>query len=317
MTIKDAGEFGFIKSLKNILNDIGDDCAVLPYTEDDVLLVTTDALVENIHFLLDKAPPYDLGYKALAVNLSDIAAMGGSPLASVISLSMPSSTPLLWLQEFYQGLQEICKTYDTKIIGGDTTGSPGPLYINVTMLGTMPKSFVKRRSAAKMGDIVCTTGFCGDSGAGLKALIEDIKSPLVTTHYRPRPHLAEGAFLSKFPAVHAMMDLSDGISSDSMRLAEESLCEFQIDPSSLPLSPEFLEITAKYHWDRTHLALMGGEDYCLLVTIDPHFFEAINKSFQERFNHPLYPIGRIPSSGEAKVSYKGGALNMKGFAHFI
>lgn len=316
MTIKDAGEFGFIKSLKNILSGIGDDCAVLPYKDDDVLLVTTDALVENIHFLLDKVSPYDLGYKAMAVNLSDIAAMGGSPMAAVISLSMPSSTPLLWLQEFYQGLQGICKIYDITIVGGDTTGSPGPLYINVTLLGTMPKGFVKKRSTAKVGDVVCTTDFCGDSGAGLKALIEDIRSPLVAKHYRPRPHLAEGAFLSRLSGVHAMMDLSDGIASDSMRIAEESLCEIQIDSSSLPLSPEFLEITAKHHWDRTDLALTGGEDYCLLVTIDPHTFEEINKSFRKAFNRSLYPIGRVVSAGEAKVSYTGGPMNMRGFTHF-
>lgn len=310
MTIRDVGEFGFIKRLKNQLNsDIGDDCAILPYTEGHVLLITTDALVEGIHFLLDKISPYDLGHKAMAVNVSDIAAKGGVPFAATISLSMPKTTTLEWLQEFYRGLQETAESSGAEIVGGDTTGSPGPLFISITVLGKMAKAQVKRRSAAKIGDIVCTTGFVGDSAAGLKALLDGLSSDLIAVHQRPRPHLKEGAFLATFDEVHAMMDLSDGLASDTKRIADESNCQITIDPSKLPLSPTFI----KEGWQGDDLGFNGGEDYCLLLTVAAGQFPLVSKAFEEHFNHPLYPIGTVTAVGTPEVIC---SIKTEGFSHF-
>lgn len=316
MTIKHVGEFNFISSLKSHLKGIGDDCAVLPYKDNQVLLVTTDALVEGVHFIFDKTSAYDLGSKAMAVNLSDIAAMGGAPFAVTVTLSMPSTMPMKWLEEFYQGLTDMAEKAGTEIVGGDTTSSPGPLFISLTVLGTMDAHNVKRRSTAQTGDIICTTGYVGSSGAGLKALLEGIDSPLIHMHHRPTPHLAEGAFLSKLANVHAMMDLSDGIASDAHRIAEESLVEVIIDPERLPLSPELKKLCESRGWNAIEMGLNGGEDYCLFLTVAPDAFKSIAEAFEKHFHRPLYEIGKIGPSGTPSVTYLGKPLNVKGFSHF-
>ncbi len=236
MKLSAIGEFGFIhrisppflKNLPNAVVGIGDDCAVLPWKENESLLVTTDMLIEDIHFIRSKISPRDLGYKSLAVNLSDIAAMGGTPESAYLSLGIPKYFDVEWMDDFYTGLHELAESERVHLLGGDTTKSPTHLVINITVLGKANPRLIKYRSTAKQDDIICVTDFLGDSGGGLKCLLEnklfgDDVMYLIQRHHRPRAHIAEGIWLAMQEGVHAMMDVSDGIDSDLHRIMERSL----------------------------------------------------------------------------------------------
>lgn len=332
MKLSDLGEFGFIndiatpflKNLKKNITGIGDDCAVIPFSETESQIVTTDMLVEGTHFLRDKISAYELGNKALAVNLSDIAAMGGKPQSAFISLAIPTGISVEWLEEFYAGLGELAESSGTMILGGDTTKSPAGFIVNIAVIGTVAKQQVKLRSMAKPGDIICVTGKLGDSACGLQLILQDkpVQSnsevQLVRAHNLPRPHLEEGQWLGKQRAANAMMDVSDGIDSDLHRIMEQSKVGGEINLEELPISNQTKEISQKYNWDEISFATTGGEDYCLLVTIKSIEYEKINIHFQEEFGRPLYKIGRVTDSNDLKY-FKNGedvSLSEHGFDHF-
>ncbi|MCX8010773.1 MAG: thiamine-phosphate kinase, partial [Ignavibacteria bacterium] len=230
MKLSAIGEFGFIKRASEILNQklpkdivgIGDDCAVIPIESNKSLLVTTDMLVEDIHFLRDKISPLDLGFKSLAVNLSDIAAMGGEPKSAYISIAIPPDVEIEWLDNFYSGIRQLTESENVYILGGDTTKSPNKIVINFSVIGIAQTNFIKYRSSALVGDYICVTDFIGDSGGGLKILLNNLESDddakyLVQRHNKPKPQIQEGKWLATRPEVHAMMDVSDGIDSDIQR----------------------------------------------------------------------------------------------------
>ncbi|MFO7654612.1 MAG: thiamine-phosphate kinase [Candidatus Krumholzibacteriia bacterium] len=195
MKLSDVGEFGFIarfspaflRELPEGVRGIGDDCAVIPpeapdvgrtadrgpVADERVQLVTTDMLVEDVHFLRRRIPARDLGHKSLAVNLSDVAAMGGTPSSAYLALAIPADLDVAWLDEFFAGFHELGREARVPLLGGDTTRSPGPLVIAVTVLGTCRHSHLKLRSAARTGDVVCVTGWLGDSAGGLRLLTGD------------------------------------------------------------------------------------------------------------------------------------------------
>lgn len=333
MKLRQLGEFGFIDRVASLFPTylpegglgIGDDCAVLPLSDDQVLLVTTDSLIEDVHFLLSAIPAADLGYKSLAVNLSDIAGMGGTPHQVFLSLGVGKETEVSFLDAFLKGFHELCLKAGVELLGGDTTGTPGPLVINVTVLGKMKADQVKLRSLAQKGDLVCVTDFLGDSGGGLNILLKDLPAGdrdnayLIGRHHRPRPHLGEGRWLAQKRGVHAMMDVSDGIDSDTRRIAEKSRCGIDITMESLPLSPELQRVAKRYGWNAQKIAATGGEDYCLLVTVNPDEQEEISGGFQARFNRPLYMVGRITdNTGIVRYLFNGEeiALPQHGFDHF-
>jgi thiamine-monophosphate kinase len=332
MRLSEIGEFGliarfspaFLKKLPRGVVGIGDDCAVLPWTRRERLLVTTDMLVEDSHFIGRAIPPRDLGDKSLAVNLSDIAAMGGKPLWAFLSLGIPAATRVERIDEFFAGFSRRARSAGVRLLGGDTTKSPDRLIINVVVLGTVRADRVKYRAGAKPGDVIAVTGSLGDSGGGLRVILE--KRPrgrdeafLVLAHHRPRPHLDEGAWLAERAAVRAMMDVSDGIDSDLRRIMERSKCGVEVDLDGLPLSPQLRRAAAKYGWDASELAASGGEDYCLLATIAPGRFPAIAASYRKKFGRPLHPIG-IVLSARSGFRYRRGAapasLSRRGFDHF-
>ena len=173
------GEFEFIDSIRKQFSvpegftGIGDDCAIIPRGDGLETLVTKDMLVEGVHFLLDRISAYDLGWKSAAVNISDIAAMGGTPVASFLSLALPSALIAdgPWLNEFIRGYRDLSTRFSCPLLGGDTTSSPDRLCIDVTVLGSAPAGHSVKRSGALDGDFVCVSGFLGDSGAGLKLLL--------------------------------------------------------------------------------------------------------------------------------------------------
>jgi thiamine-monophosphate kinase len=330
MKLEDIGEFGlirrFAKPLKLNLPDgvegIGNDCAVVPYRNDLSFLVTTDLLVENTHFIKDLISPEDLGYKSLAVNLSDIAAMGGKPRYAFLSIAMPIDTPVNWVDSFFEGLQELADQEGVLLLGGDTTRS-NQFFVNFLVIGEVETRFIKRRSQALPGDIICCTGNLGNSGGGLKIALENLPeqpftSFLLHSHYRPRPHIKEGQWLSKQPGVHAMMDLSDGLASDIQRIMEESNCGAHIEIERLPISPELRDASKFFGWKAEEIALTGGEDYSLLLTVDPKEYSAISDDYFQNFQRPLFPIGAIFPNNSLSYSHfkKPYSPEGTGYNHF-
>ena len=316
MKLSKIGEFGLIerfasqfsKDLPDGMFGIGDDCAVIPQggSSSASFLVTTDLLLENVHFLKDKISPEELGYKSLAVNLSDIAAMGGTPLFCFLSIGLPSYTDIEWTDGFFKGFRSLAEKSGTLLMGGDTSGSKNGIVINVAVIGSAEKSNIKYRKDACPGDSVCITGMTGESAAGLHLILENIpenslSSSLLKSHNCPHPHLDEGKFLGAEPGVHALMDISDGIDSDLRHILKKSAVSAEIDLESVPLSGNLKAVEKEYGIDPLLSALTGGEDYCLLLTADPEMFNDISRRFNEKFGHPLYRIGKITADYDSSL----------------
>ena len=331
MKLSELGEFAFIDRFSpgfggepdDAILGIGDDCAVLPRDNRSVTLITTDMLIEDSHFLRERIPPEDLGYKSLAVNLSDIAAMGGKPEFAFLSLGMPGNTEVEWMDRFFIGLQGLCRETEVRLLGGDTTRSGKHLVINIAVIGRALKKQVKYRSAARMGDVICVTGSLGDSAAGLRLILEQLPAigrnhTLIKAHNRPRAHLAEGAWLAGQKKVHAMMDVSDGIDSDLHRIMERSDCGAAVELSRLPCSKELTAVCKKNGWNLYELAAAGGEDYCLLCTIDPEACEGIRQDFREIFGRDLVAVGTITEGRTLEYHDRGAPVKLArhGFDHF-
>lgn len=333
MELKEIGEFGFIerfspkfKSLltKNVLG-IGDDCAVLPMNDTDDLLVTTDMLMEDVHFLRDKITPWQLGYKSVAVNLSDVAAMGGTPLGTFLSIAIPPGIDVEYLDEFMNGYRAISDKYATPLCGGDTTKSVKHLAVNVAVIATCPKGQAKLRCSARTGDLVCVTGFVGDSAGGLHTILHHVEPSsadvdyLLQRHCTPEPRVHEGMALLGFSGVHAMMDISDGIASDLVHILKASGKSARIELQQLPLSEPLRRVCRQYNWRAEHLAVGGGEDYELLFTVAPEQLPEIQKQFKTKFNTSVSVIGAIEDGTPEIRWYKNGQKTIfseTGFNHF-
>ncbi len=297
-------EFGFIEQIKalcaslpnNNFEGIGDDCAVLPIGNGDALLFTQDMLIERVHFLRDASSPYELGQKSLAVNISDIAAMGARPIASLLSLSIPKELTGEWIEQFMVGYRDISQRYGVALIGGDTTASKGDFTINITAIGQSKLEYIKRRSDAKVGDIIAVTGELGGSGMGLRDILNgQFDTPSAQLHKGPTPRIEQGIWLGYSQSVHAMMDISDGVASDLRHILKASGTGAQIELSSIPISHFG---TTPPSQEDLEFALSAGEDYELLLTIEADNFDKLSQEYLERFNTPLYPIGKIIAGNE-------------------
>lgn len=332
MDLKDIGEFGFIERfahqfdhlIKNDDSGIGDDCAVLSVSDTTNHVVSTDLLLEDVHFLKDRISPEELGYKSLAVNLSDIAAMGAKPLYSFLSLGIPKNTKVDFLDDFMKGYYRLSEKYNTPLMGGDTTKSPDKLLINVVVVGVVEKSKMHLRSMAQTGDIVCVTGFLGDSGGGLKAILKQMDvdtdiQELIDRHHNPKPQINEGLFLGKEKYVHAMMDISDGISSDLRHILKASGKSAKIDVEKIPVSTLLRKVAKNHNWDITELGSSGGEDYELLFTMEKEKFASLNQAFLTKFGKAIHTIGEIEEGKPEIIWQKNGkplGNRKSGFDHF-
>lgn len=325
MKINEIGEFGLIGRIaadfKSLIpqrwEGIGDDCAIIPWNEDKSLVVTTDLLVENVHFLRERITPYQLGYKSLAVNLSDIAAMGAKPVATFLSIGLPPETvEVEWCDAFFEGY----RSFGVPLLGGDTTSSPKGIVINITVLGMAEDSHIKRRSDAGPGDLIAVTGPLGDSAGGLQAILNNIPhdadiKELIKRHHQPRPHLAAGEWLGTREEVHAMMDVSDGVASDLLHILRASGLRAAIRTDRIPTSPLLQKVAGREGWNAVELALTGGEDYVLLLTVHPGRINDLQTEFEARFGHPLHVIGEC-GSGKPEITYSGTDGHFTGFEHF-
>jgi len=333
MRLKDIGEFGFIKRIsrgclirpERVVRGIGDDAAAFRTDGRRLSLVTTDLMIERVHFLRDAITGRDLGYKSLAVNLSDIAAMGGSAREAFVSIAIPEACELGYLDDIFQGMKELGARHGVNILGGDTTGSPQDLIISITVYGEVPETELLTRDAARPGDVIFTTGCLGDSRSGLHLILNHIPADtpeleaLRAAHLHPEPHLSEGRLLASTGGVHAAIDVSDGLSSDLGHILEESRVGARIWAEQLPISENLRHYCRRFAKSPVEYALSGGEDYVLLVTAAADHANAINRAFETAFGRPLHAIGEITDSRTMELVGPGAAITPiapSGWDHF-
>ena len=306
-------EFGLIQryfSSQSILNPvnrlgIGDDCALMSIPSGYELAITTDTMVENVHFFAG-AEPKALGHKLLAVNLSDLAAMGAEPVSVTLALTLPEVDEG-WLKGFSEGFLSLAKQFSIDLIGGDTTS--GPLTLTVQALGIVPQGQAIKRSAAKQGDLIFVTGSLGEAGLGLKintGYVCDSPETALKQFYQPNPRVKEGLAIRAY--ANSCIDLSDGIASDLNHILEKSNVGARLDWDRLPLSKELNEyISATDDWV---MPLSAGDDYQLCFTVSPDKIDCINIECTQ--------IGVIEQNPGLRIQ-RGGVtenLKVKGFEHF-
>jgi thiamine-monophosphate kinase len=303
---------------------IGDDCALVQVPKNKSLAISCDTLVENVHFYPDM-PAFDLGYKSLAVNLSDLAAMGAEPAWMTLALTLPQVNET-WLKGFSEGLFEAANYYGVNLIGGDTTR--GPLSISITIHGLVPNDTALTRSGAKVGDWIYVTGTLGDSALGL-ALLGDKQTALpvhtapthtaehrqylIGRHYHPTPRVLAGQALRGLAS--SAIDLSDGLMSDIGHILKASKVGAVIHVDNIPLS-QALSLSVSQS-DALSYGLTGGEDYELLFTVP----EAQRGALDTALLHAgvsFTQVGQISAGSELKLMAKGVAFtpNFTGFEHF-
>jgi thiamine-monophosphate kinase len=304
---------------------IGDDCAVLEPRPGMALLATTDLLVEDVHFRRRWAEPADIGWKAIAVNLSDIAAMGGRPRWALVALALPEGASAEEVEAFYEGALALARPHDVAIVGGDTSASAGGWIVNVTLVGDAVSPCL--RSTARPGDTVAVTGALGRSAAGLAVLERgaapsgvgpDALAEMTEAHLRPRPRVREGQWLAAAGGVTAMMDLSDGLGIDLPRLLAESRVGAIVDVDRVPVDAATRAVAGALGTDPTVWATGGGEDYELLLTCAPAALERLQRGLGEAFGARLTAIGEI-TAGLAAVRWTSQGREVavaRGFEHF-
>jgi thiamine-monophosphate kinase len=331
--IKALGESGLIKRIAaaygagdpSIACGIGDDAAVLRLTEDHLLLTSCDLLIEQVHFDLGLTDALSLGTKSLAVNLSDIAAMGGIPRFFLVSLGLPPHLPLQFVDDLYRGMMTLAGRFNTRLAGGDTNASPLQLVIDITILGEIPPDQAVRRCGARGGNSIWVTGTLGDSSLGLNLLRRErenaLRSPfkaLAARHLTPVPRVREGRMLAETHIPSSMIDVSDGLLADLSRLLAASDKGATIALDRLPLSEDFLHCPLSGGERRIDYALSGGEDYELLFTA-ANDREGELLKLAEGFSVPVTKIGEITDGGGLVVldsKHQPYDIGKLGFDHF-
>ncbi len=324
MKLSEVGEFGLIKRLaEGCINDpstvvkgIGDDAAVLQPVKGGSLLVTSDMLVEGVHFLPGKITFSQLGHKSVAVSLSDIAAMGGIPRHALVSLAVPEYMTVEDVEELYRGMKAILSRHRVNLVGGDTVKSP-VLTIDVTVLGEAPPSGAMTREGARPGDAVMVTGYPGSSAAGLELLINpgdwadnlrrEDREILLKAHLTPEPALLQAATLMEIGCVTSMIDISDGIASEINHICDNNGVGAVVMAGRIPISGPAMRAAGLAGKNPVDWALYGGEDYQLLFTVPTGEIERIVGVFAEQSLGPVTEIGRITEESEGRkiILYPG------------
>ncbi|MBI2912311.1 MAG: thiamine-phosphate kinase [Chloroflexi bacterium] len=293
MNVSDLGEFGLIQRLatalgaappESLIVGIGDDAAAWREGT-SVLLATTDTLVEGVHFLPAITPWRDLGWKALAVNVSDIAAMGGEPVFALVTLALPPETGVAAVDELYAGLQECAREYGVAVAGGDVVRAP-QVVLTVALLGRAQMSdegeplLLRRDAAQGAGHVIAVTGALGGAAAGLRRLKEGASAgdPLVRAHLRPRPPLATAQLAARL-GVPCAIDISDGLLQDLGHICEMSGLGADLRVNAVPLSAD---LRAAYPDEALSLACAGGEDYQMLFVAPAETTQELSRSAQDR-----------------------------------
>jgi len=326
-TLAHLGEFGLIARIQQriktdpqVLTGIGDDCSVCTFPAGEVLLTTKDLLLEDVHFRREWTDMYALGWKSAAVNLSDIAAMGGTARYLHLGLGIPPHTPLTDLELFMDGFLALCNQEGATLCGGDTCRSNHGLTISVTVQGSAPHQEVCTRSGARPGDAIFVSGTLGDSALALLQLMEGGKplDEVALRHHRPQPRLQLGRALAQTGVAHAMIDVSDGIFSDLGHILECSKVGAELDTRHIPLSAAAKKYLHHYPGQRKQV-IRGGEDYELLFTAPVEEQEHIAE-ISTRLGLSLTPVGRIlpVEEGFCYIDHSGTLQRTSagGFNHF-
>ena len=259
---------------KDIIKGIGDDAAVVNYNEQYYLLLTTDSLVENVHFSKFFTPE-QIGMKAVEINVSDIAAMGGFPKYALVSLIIPRSTNVDFIDKLYDGMNKTAKKYRISIIGGNLSNGK-EISVAIAMLGFVEKRNLRLRSNAKANDLIAVTGNLGASAAGLQLLKAKMKGSSVNYHLNPKSKLNAARLLAKY-GINAMEDISDGLSAEIRNICNESKTGAVIYKEKIPISKNTVIDSKKLNKDPYDLALYGGEDFELVFTINNGKLKKLDK----------------------------------------
>ena len=329
-------EFDLIRALHrrhgrrspSVIQGIGDDAAIITSRAGHWTVLTTDLLTEGIHFDLRTATMADVGFRAAAANLSDIAAMGATPQYLLVALAIPHTGTSRQVHQLYRGMMAACHPHHVRLIGGDTSASSGGWFLSLTLIGTVPPRKALFRNGARIGDLLYVTGTIGDSLAGLKLLHEPPRRTalsakhrqfLIGRHLRPTARVAEGQWLSAHRFATSAIDISDGLSGDLRHICEESHVGVELDLGTLPLSPACLAYAASRTLDPVDLALTGGEDYELLFTVSPRQRPGLERTaLKQRFTltcighiHPLrFGMQALSSHGRRRK------LTNRSYEHF-
>ena len=285
-----------------VVIDNGDDAAAWRVPDGEVVVATTDSLVQDVHFALDLGPPAAIGRKLIAVNASDLAAMGVAPRFALLSVHLPATTPLALVQSIAGGVNEACTGLGVSLVGGNVTRTSGPIVLCATLTGHAPADRLARRQRSRVGDAIFVTGTLGDANAGLLAR----SGALLDASVDPTARVAAGVALAKSGRVHTMCDVSDGLARDITELLAPGHGA-EIDPAALPIS-EALRTYARA--SATAHALQGGEDYELLFTAIDGGAAALSSIA----GCPVTQIGRVTASGS--VGLTTGEVLTGGFDHF-
>jgi len=302
-------------------NGIGDDAAILPKEKNKFYVISKDLLVEDVHFRCNYCSPQNLAHKTLAVNLSDIAAMGAKAKYVFLGISLAKKN-LNYGKAFLRHFVKTCKKNNIFLLGGDTTKSTDKIVLSVTIIGVVEKNNIKKRSGAHAGDIICVAGNLGSAHIGFTALENNFPglSKYKNIFLRPHAKQQEGIFLGKQKSVTAMMDLSDGLSTDLTRLAIASKKSAIINIDNITISKNFAAACSNLNLDPQKTILSGGEDYSLLFTVQKNNYEKLAANFKRNFGYELQCIGKITEKRKTALLYKkNGVLfypKLNSFAHF-
>lgn len=329
MKLESLGEFGLIDRIQKILGKptldmalgIGDDAAILPAQGESELVYASDSMVEGVHFDRSYFPPEAIGWKSLAVNLSDLAAMCAKPLAALTSLTLPESWSVEEVDSLYLGMSKCSKTYRCPVLGGDTTRSVSEAVITVSVIGTVKRGEAVLRNTASEGDLICVTGSLGNSRTGFELLSsgkdEDGFKDAVSRFLSPEPQLKMAEKLKKHVLPTAMLDISDGLEADLMRLCQSSRVGCVIEAESVPVADDCKKWTGLNQHNLQDFFLQSGEEYELLFTIDPQYRNRLQQINEEA--GPVSVIGKITgrSDGSSIVSATSTReLEGRGWNHF-
>lgn len=320
--LSQLGEFGLIERIAQILpgaptviEGVGDDCAVVRIFE-RLMLLTCDTFIENVHFRPAYASAQDIGWKSATSAISDIAAMGGAPLFSLVAVACPAETDSTYVEGLYHGLTDAAGQAGAIVVGGDTTMSPNGIYLDVTVVGEVIGNRYLSRRGAQSGDLLGVTGHLGLSSAGLWSLDNNRNAPvLARAHHRPTARIAEGQWLSGCEHVKAMIDISDGLVRDAGHLAQASHVGVEIDPESLPVDSDLRQFCLEYDLDPLDFVLSGGEDYELAFVIQPDHADECLRTFRREFRTPIFVAGRFTNEWPG-VQVAGRPSQRGGYEHF-
>ena len=333
-TVAELGERGIIARIQAQLPPaaswtvigIGDDAAVVEPVRGALEVLTTDSLVEGVHFDWRFSRPFDVGWKALAVNLSDVAAMGAAPRAALLSLALPPSLPVAALDAVMDGFRALARASRVALVGGNVTRSPGPLVVDVTVTGAVRRRDVLRRSGARAGDGVFVTGVVGAGLAGLEYLRQNHSdgpadpgdmSDSVERYCRPVPRTRVGAVLGRSRAATACMDLSDGLADAARQIAEASGAGIRLDAAALPIDAGARRWFERQGRDPVLAATAGGDDYELLFTVPRSRMGRLRHVAQHGRGVLLTRIGEITAERPAVLVRDGKPEPLPaGFVHF-